>query len=308
MPETVNHCPLCDSSKSNPFDSRDFHGQPVENRICDNCGLVFQSPRMTDEELEAYYEREYRQTYQGQEGPDLKDLAVQKARAESLLDFVRPHISALSTHLDIGCSAGLLLEAFHNQYDCQPVGIEPSRAYREYAQALGLKVFSSLEVLERSRQTSENPEPALSINNFDLISMAHVLEHLPNPVTYLRSLRDELLASSGWLLIEVPNLYCHDSFEIAHLVSYSTRTLAQTLEMAGYTIRTSIAHGKPRSELLPLYLTVLARPSAQIIREHPQRESGVKRKRQLGLHRRRITTRLFPLQAWKPIADEFHGG
>jgi 2-polyprenyl-3-methyl-5-hydroxy-6-metoxy-1,4-benzoquinol methylase len=263
---------------------------------------------MTDEELDAYYEREYRQTYQGQEGPDRKDLAVQSARAESLLDFVRPHISTLSTHLDIGCSAGLLLEAFHNQYDCRPVGIEPGRAYREYAQALGLKVFSSLEVLKHSRQTSENPENALSINSFDLISMAHVLEHLPHPVEYLRSLRDEMLASSGWLLIEVPNLYCHDSFEKAHQVSYSAHTLAQTLEMAGYTIRASIAHGKPRSELLPLYMTVLARPSAQIIREHPQRESGVKRKRQLGLLRRRITTRLFPHQAWKPIENEFHGG
>ena len=261
---------------------------------------------MTDEELDAYYEREYRQTYQGQEGPDLKDLAVQKARAESLLAFARLHISTLSTHLDIGCSAGLLMKAFHNQYNCRPVGVEPGRAYREYAQSLELKVFSNLEVLKHSRHTSENPENALSKNSFDLISMAHVLEHLPNPVTYLRSLREDLFTSNGWLLIEVPNLYCHDSFEIAHLVSYSAHTLAQTLETAGFTIHASIAHGKPRSELLPLYLTVLARLSEQS--EYPQRESGVKRKRQLGLFRRRITTRLFPHQAWKPISSPTQDG
>jgi hypothetical protein len=57
-------CPLCGSQQSSHFDQRKFHDQPVTNRICNVCGLVYQSPRMTEGELASYYEREYRLEYQ----------------------------------------------------------------------------------------------------------------------------------------------------------------------------------------------------------------------------------------------------
>jgi len=63
---------------------------------------------------------------------------------------------------------------------------------------------------------------------FDLVSMAHVLEHIPNPVEYLSDLRERYLTPDGWLLIEVPNLYAHDSFEIAHSIAFSSHTLRET--------------------------------------------------------------------------------
>jgi hypothetical protein len=75
MSITVQHCPLCSSSQSLPFDQRTFRGQPVANRLCRACGLVYQSPRMSDAELEAFYAESYRQLYQGSQGPDAKDLA-----------------------------------------------------------------------------------------------------------------------------------------------------------------------------------------------------------------------------------------
>ncbi len=296
MPENITHCPLCSAVKSSQFDRREFRGQPVSNLICSTCGLVFQSPRMTGEELNAFYEQQYRELYQGQEGPGPDDLAVQRSRAESLLAFAAPQINSLANHLDIGCGAGLLLQKFRKHYECRSIGIEPGNAYRDYARSAGLKVYPSLDALRAERADQQT-----STRRFDLISLAHVLEHLPEPVAYLQSLRADLLEDDGWLLVEVPNLYCHDSFEIAHLVSYSPHTLTQTLKLAGFSPISLIQHGEPRSHILPLYLTVLARPEEQISQTIPAPEKGVRRKRQLGLLHRKILVRLFPDRAWIPV-------
>jgi hypothetical protein len=169
------------------------------------------------------------------------------------------------------------------------VGVEPGRAYRAHAGGLGLTVYESLEALQAG---AEAP--------FDLVSLAHVLEHLPRPVDYLRTLRTGFLEPHGWLLVEVPNLYCHDSFELAHLVSFSAHTLRQTLARAGFEVVALEKHGRPRSAVLPLYLTVLARPSGkQVVRIVPERGAALKRR--LGLARRRLHSRLLPGRAWLPV-------
>jgi SAM-dependent methyltransferase len=293
MSETVKHCPLCGGERNRIFDRRTFHGEGITYRICSHCGLVFQSPRKSGEELAAFYEQEYRQLYQGGEGPNPKDLAVQTGRAEALLLFAGSKLAGVSRHLDIGCSAGLLLQHVQKTYNCESAGIEPGRAYREYAIQQGLRVVATLEDLK-----------ACGEKEFDLISLAHVLEHIPDPVAYLSSLREDLLAKEGRLLLEVPNLYAHDSFETAHLVAFSPHTLTQTLEKAGFEIHVFQLHGLPRSRLIPLYLTVLALPAHGNgdFKVHPER--GVRIKRRLGIFRRRLLTRLFPRQAWKKVTSD----
>lgn len=291
MPETVSSCPLCKGEHSALFDRRLFRGLPVYNRICQTCGLVFQSPRMTDAERAAFYAAEYRQLYQGGEEPDAKDLAVQGRRAESLLAFCQAcGLPGVWRYLDIGSSAGLLLQAFQGAYGCQVVGVEPGEAYREFAWNNGLDVVPSLDELK-----------TIEFDRFDLISLAHVLEHLPDPVDYLSNLRKSFLEPEGWLLVEVPNLYAHDSFEVAHLASFSPHTLRQALSRGGYEIVALEPHGRPRSRLLPLYLTVLARPAKAIVALPVEPESRVRFKRWWGMSRRWLLSRLFPRRAWMPF-------
>jgi len=288
MSEIVLNCPLCGGENSHPFDQRKFRGQVVVNRICQDCGLVFQSPRMTEEETSAFYQAEYRRMYQGKEGPIARDFSTQTARAVSLLSFVKPYIPAITSHLDIGCSTGLILQHFKKQYDCLPAGIEPGEAYRAYAHEQGLSVYPSLEELGKSVH-----------ERFTLISMSHVLEHLPDPVGYLVTLREALLDPQGWLLLEVPNLYAHDSFETAHLVSYSPHTLVQVVEKASYELVKMEQHGRPRSSLLPLYITLLATPNLKPSHDFVVRpEKLVEFKRRAGMLRRRIAEKLFPERAW----------
>jgi hypothetical protein len=169
-------------------------------------------------------------------------------------------------------------------------GIEPGTTYRQYARSLGLQVYSSLVELQSA-----------GLPSFNLVSMMHVLEHLPDPVEYLQNLRTHILEPDGWLLLEVPNLYGHDCFEVAHLLSFSAHTLGQVIQKAGYRIIQLRAHGQPRSQLIPLYLTLLAQPdNSPHYLSKP--DHFVHLKRQVGFFRRRLAERLAPNQAWIPIA------
>lgn len=288
MPENLKQCPLCQSEKSKLFDQRQFRDQKVLNRICEYCSLVYQSPRMTADELDDFYANEYRQVYQGDEGPTQKDLFVQNGRADSLLGFLSLQSINPKRYLDIGSSSGILLRRFQEKYNCEAIGVEPGQAYREYAQKLGLTVYPDISDLKNAAE-----------EKFDLISMAHVLEHIPDPESYLADLRQEVLTPSGGLLIEVPNLYSHESFEIAHMTSFSAHSLRQVLQKAGYRVIALEKHGRPRSDMLPLYLTVLAQPHEQDFQVKP--ESNVALKRRIGMLWRRVLLKLVPQRAWKSV-------
>lgn len=262
---------------------------------------------MSDRELDAFYKQEYRQLYQDSQGPNPKDLAIQAARAQLLLDFFTGAFTPDSSnsalqyparHLDIGCSAGLLLQRFQRAYACQPVGIEPGTAYRDYARSLGLEIYSSLSTFDAESSARESKPPT-----FDLISLAHVLEHIANPVEYLIGLRQQRLTPDGWLLVETPNLYGHDCFEVAHCVSYSPHTLGQVLERAGYQPRKTRVHGQPRSEILSLYITVLAQATSESNPTQTTPERNVRRKRRTAMLRRAVLSRISPHKAWLPVPD-----
>jgi len=278
---------LCQSGSSRLFDRGEFHGHLVENRICQDCGLVYQSPRMTETEAAAFYSEEYRLLQEGSADPTIRNMAVQDKRARSLLEFTRSVIPAVSRHLDIGCSMGILLQHFQGNYHDQAVGVEPGEAHRLRAREKGITVYASLEELEKAGE-----------GRFDLVSMSHVLEHLQDPVGHLVHLRQCLLAAYGWLLLEVPNLYAHDSFEVAHLVAFSRHTLEETIRRSGFGIVKFEKHGRPNSELFPLFLTALCRPMAQPEPAAVRPEHGVAFKRHTGMLRRWLLERLFPGRAW----------
>ena len=199
-------------------------------------------------------------------------------------------IDNVDRYVDVGSSAGLLMEEIQKAYDCQVVGIEPGDAYRENARSKGFDIYGDLDQLENVEE-----------NKFDLVSMIHVLEHIPDPVGYLIALREKFLNLSGKLLLEVPNIYAHDSFELAHMTSFSRETLTQVLEKAGYRTIFIERHGNPLSKLIPLYITILAEPFED--HHEPGRiefERSVRMKRSAGFLHRRVIERIFPKSAWVP--------
>lgn len=288
-------CLLCHSENRHRFAEVESFGYPLIYYICENCGLVYQSIKTIRTTNPDFYAETYRKIYQDHPDPTEKDLWVQGHRADHLVDFVRSQCKDLPTNfLDIGASTGTLMFKFQQAFGCEVTGVEPGAAYRAFAEEKGLVVYDSIDAL-----IAAQPE------KFDLISLVHVLEHLPDPVEALSRIKKDLLSEKGRLLLEVPNLYAHDSFELAHLTCFSRHTLIETIQQAGFKEQAILCHGKPRSEILKLYITLLARPLSDDVPVPPVRkERLVHLKRQLGFGYRRIIQKLFPNKAWLPLPDQ----
>lgn len=97
--------------------------------------------------------------------------------------------------LDIGAGTGDFLSTA-KQNGWQTIGVEPS----DKAKAIALKKGVSFV-----EQTSE-----LENNSFDVITMWHVLEHVPNLDTQIKELK-RLLKPDGTLIIAVPNFNSFDA-------------------------------------------------------------------------------------------------
>ena len=281
-------CLLCGSEKSKLYKIIESFGHPVSYYLCLDCGFVYQNEAETIAKDEAFYEENYRTLYQDSEEPTPKDLRQQTLRALDQAKFLRANHHAPKNVLDIGASSGLLLDTFRQEFGAGVTGIEPGNAYRAAAEKRDIQMFSSLENLLETNH-----------NTFDLVTMMHVLEHLPKPVETLREIRQSLLASNGALLLEVPNFYAHDSFELAHLSCFTPHSLEEILRLAGYEIQAFRKHGHPRSKTLDLYIGALARPIIPEQEPAPVRhECCVPLKRALAMLWRKVITRLRPKDSW----------
>jgi 2-polyprenyl-3-methyl-5-hydroxy-6-metoxy-1,4-benzoquinol methylase len=248
----VDHCPICDHGKFEYFGGRWQFGHRLSYYVCCYCGFVFQSPRMSDREAAEFYSADYRRLYDGREEPTSELLQVQKLRAKHLASIVEGQLgSAAARCLDIGCSTGELLKEIRRALPhCSVYGVEPSQAHRAFCRTQGIDVYQSLEDLQERQQTPQ----------FGLVTMSHVLEHISHPVDYLTRLRTHFIAPEGWLLVEVPNLFGHGSFQVAHPLCFSRKSLSECLLKAGYEPRYWKVHNCPRTDdPRGLFLTVMAR-------------------------------------------------
>lgn len=286
------NCILCGSDQHQDFEKVESFGFPLIYYQCDHCGLVFQSSEANQATDPKFYEQTYRQIYQASVEPTAKDVWVQEHRALSLVSHLRTlKIGAPERILDIGASTGVLLETMQDTFGGDVVGVEPGDAYRAHAETRGITMFASINALIETAPVK-----------FDLVSMIHVLEHLPDPVDTLTLIRTQLLSDHGVLLLEVPNFYAHDSYELAHLACYTPHTIQQVLRQAGYHVFFFHRHGFPRSSLLNLYLLSVAQPLPEDAPIPPlTKDRMVQFKRQVSFFYRRVVQKLFPRKAWLPL-------
>jgi 2-polyprenyl-3-methyl-5-hydroxy-6-metoxy-1,4-benzoquinol methylase len=101
--------------------------------------------------------------------------------------------------LDIGCGTGDFLMAADKK-GWNVVGVEPNHHAREKASSKGLEVYDIDRLLKFADAT------------FDVITLWHVLEHLPNLEDHIKLFK-KLLRPGGLLVIAVPN---YKSFDAMH--------------------------------------------------------------------------------------------
>jgi len=152
---------------------------------CERCHLLFRHPRPTQAEIASAYDAG--DTYEEWHQQDTHYAALWARR----IKLVRAHAPG-GRLLDVGVGDGGFLEvATQAGYVCE--GTELSKTGASFAQEKGINV--------RMGQFTELAWPE---HHFDVITIWHVLEHLPNPGAAVRH-AFKLLKPGGVFFVAVPN-------------------------------------------------------------------------------------------------------
>jgi 2-polyprenyl-3-methyl-5-hydroxy-6-metoxy-1,4-benzoquinol methylase len=120
---------------------------------------------------------------------------IKRRAIKNKLRLIEQHQPVKGKILDIGAGTGdFLLEAKNKNWET--VGVEPNEKAKSIAIKKGVLFADTIEKLES--------------NSFDVITLWHVLEHVPDVVHQVAELK-RLLKPSGTLIIAVPNFKSFDA-------------------------------------------------------------------------------------------------
>ena len=150
-----------------------------------------------------------------------------------MLGAVEPH--RVRRFLEVGCGFGLSLDIARTLFGWEVRGVDPGPLARWGATRLGLPIESAVLA----------PEPAPGEQPHELILATEVIEHIADPLPFLRSVRTRL-GPDGTLLLTTPNaaLVRPGAPNAAllpalsvghHPVLYSRTGLERLLQRAGFT-------------------------------------------------------------------------
>jgi SAM-dependent methyltransferase len=161
--------------------------------------------------------------------------------------FARIPTSATAV-LDLGCGDGTLGRAIKARAPCRVVGVTFSQAESAHAEA-------TLDAVVRA---DINTADLASLGRFDVIVCSHILEHLVDPKSVLRRLRNNV-APGGRVIVALPNpllwrqrlAFLAGRFRYTeggimddtHLRFFDWKTARELIEGAGYTIDEKTADG-----------------------------------------------------------------
>ena len=234
-------CPGCgDPGVRTLFRARDRLYRTTDKNFlvveCKNCRLIRLEPRPTLQELALYYPDEYWYAPQADAASQMEE-AYRRFVLRDHVNFVMRAVQDSGEKgllVDVGCGGGLLLRMLRER-GLPVLGLETSLPAATSAwKRNGVAVVCG----DLSRSPIERGSCAA-------VTMFHVLEHLHDPVSYLRSARD-LLVPGGRLVVQVPNASCWQFLMFGdhwngvdvprHLVNYRERDLESLLDYCGFQV------------------------------------------------------------------------
>lgn len=206
----------------------DRRGRPLRTVICMETGLVRNDPVPDDAELARFYAEDYRIAYKGAAKPRRRQILRNFRRVASHVRNFQDVYGEVTQVLDVGAGSGefaFLMTRLGKTIQA----VEPNIPYAAYCrEELGLDV-----------RTSSLAPDLFAPDQFDLIRMNHVLEHLNNPVKYLSQIAC-WLKPGGVLYVETPNIEtdCREKsrgnlFHYAHIFNFNPWTLRACAGLAG---------------------------------------------------------------------------
>jgi SAM-dependent methyltransferase len=222
-------CPLCDGSDFKRYAHKREGLICIKLEQCDKCGLVIQSPRLTNESLKQYYTYEYRLDIKKKNIKKIEPLFQRGIRRGKYISqyLIDHEIDIVNKAVyEIGCGYGGIL-AYFSSMGCQVGGCDLSPTSVEYGKHKGLAL--------------ENGDIQCFINlsvTPDIIILSHVLEHISSPLTFLNNIKKKIKKGSI-LYIEIPGLNNPQirltrSIQIGHLMYFNLDTLRAMAESVGF--------------------------------------------------------------------------
>ena len=222
--KTSRACPISNCKDAFLVAEKDRHGAPLRNVMGKDSGLIFVDP-VPFENTEEFYKTEYRKSYKGVHRPKPKHIYRAGLVALERYERIKNFISKDAACLDAGSSSGEFVYLLKSR-GYRAEGAEANEPYAEYSRS---ELDISVSILPFSKFKEEQ--------QFDLITMFHVLEHLEHPIRDLTHLA-KCLKPNGKFVIEVPNILYSDmafshKWHPGHLFSYTKNTLPLLMMKAG---------------------------------------------------------------------------
>ncbi|PYQ65244.1 MAG: hypothetical protein DMF53_05915 [Acidobacteria bacterium] len=191
-PETLERpaCPLCDSEERR---ESIFEFPPYAVARCKSCGLWYLCPRLTESLMHASYEDDH--YFEGGEGGYSSYQAQETTLRPTFRRFLREIARRGMTGgklLEVGCAYGFFLEEAKD-YFSHRTGTDYSSGALEKAHGRADRL-----ILGGTEQIPLG-------ETFDCVACVHVIEHIYDPVAFLRSLTKHL-RPGGWLLLATPDM------------------------------------------------------------------------------------------------------
>jgi len=227
---------------------------------CKNCGIVFLNPQLENKELSNFYPKAY---YYSLDKIKTKENSI-KTRIKLKLyktysiknnNFLKKiffypakfmirgiKIEDNKKLLDVGCGSGQFLYEM-KELGMNVYGIEIGEFNEEGNKKYNLKIKNC--ELEKAKYKKEE---------FDIITLNHVLEHLAEPRKMLKEIK-RILRKNGTLIIGVPNtnslaywVFGKNWYQLdvpRHLINYSNKNLRLLLEQEGFKIKKIRYNSRP---------------------------------------------------------------
>lgn len=212
--EKLDHCPLCHGDRFRPFKTCRDHtvsGEDFDIVECAHCDFRFTNPRPRADEIGRYYESENYTPHQDT-SQDLIDVLYRWVRLYTLRSkhhLITSLVDAPPSRLlDFGCGTGEFLDLCRSK-GWEVHGLEPDvDAQRAAEQNYDLSVGAPERIQE------------MPSDHFDVITLWHVLEHVPHLSATIEELK-RTLSSTGTLVVAVPNCTSLDAkFYGKHWAAY----------------------------------------------------------------------------------------
>jgi ubiquinone/menaquinone biosynthesis C-methylase UbiE len=234
-----NNCPVCSGISPVHFLTCTDHlvsGKEYELSQCPSCGFIFTASPPDEKEISLYYESEdyishtdsdktfFDRTYR-----QVRKIMLASKRRQVLQNFNNPS----GKILDIGCGTGHFLNEMKKS-GWKTTGVELNNKAREYA-------------IDRFRIEVFPPEALRSLpdQEFDCVTLWHVLEHFYEPFEYFREIK-RLLKPGGSVYVALPNSASFDALHYGkewaaydvprHLWHFNPSTFSLFSEKTGFRI------------------------------------------------------------------------